>query len=394
MTADTEPYYHQLQSILQYWATVVYDKKRERFYGRIDENNQPDECAPLGSVMYARALWAFSAGYQITKNTRDLLMAEKAYAYLTTIFWDKKYGGIYWLVDHNGEPLADKKQTYALAFGIYGLTEYYKINPDENVLDQAKELYWLIERYSYDPMLDGYFEAFNRDWSVADDLRLSDKDSNEQKTMNTHLHIMEAYVNLYRVWPEEAVAKKISKLVNLFHQHIVDARSKHLVLFFNDVWEKKSDIVSYGHDIEASWLLCEAAELVGDKEQIKITHQLAIEMVSVVLPGFDADGGLNYEIDEGHLIPEKHWWVQAEAAVGLLNAWQLTGKGFYLQLFNRCWRYINQKIIDSTHGEWYWGVKKSNSIMPGQDKAGIWKCPYHNTRCMLEIIKRLRRAPQ
>lgn len=384
-----EPYYRELQDILQYWATIVYDKKRDRFYGRVDENNVPDEGAPLGSVMYARALWAFSAGYQATKNPRDLLMAGRAYHYLTTAFWDKTYGGVYWLIDADEQLLADKKQIYALAFAIYGLTEYYKINPDEKVLDHAKELYRLIERYSYDPVHDGYFEAFNRDWSPADDLRLSTKDSNEQKTMNTHLHIMEAYANLYRVWPVDNVAKKISKLVNLFHQHIVNARTNHLTLFFNDVWEKRSDMISYGHDIEASWLLCESAELVGDKDLIKHTEQIAIQMVNAALPGFDEYGGLNYEVDEGYLIAEKHWWVQAEAAVGLLNAWQLTSEGIYLKLFDRSWKYIRKNIIDGANGEWYWGIKDQHTIMPGQDKAGIWKCPYHNTRCMLEIISRL-----
>jgi len=387
MTA-TDTYYKQLQSILHYWSTVVYDHKRDRFYGCVDENNVPDESAPLGSVMYARALWAFSAGYQVTKNTRDLLMANNAYCYLTTVFWDKTYGGVYWLIDADGQPLADKKQIYALAFVIYGLTEYYKVNPEEKVLDQAKELYWLIERYSYDPVNEGYFEAFNRDWSVADDLRLSDKDSNEEKTMNTHLHIMEAYVNLYRVWPEVTLARKIVNLVNLFHDHIVDARTGQLILFFNDLWQKRSDTVSYGHDIEASWLLCEAAEIAGDEALIMRTKQLALTMVAATIPGFDSDGGLNYEVEAGHLVAEKHWWVQAEAAVGLLNAWQISGQADHLDMFNRNWGFIEQHLIDSANGEWYWGIKDHHTIMPGQDKAGIWKCPYHNSRCLLEIMKR------
>lgn len=388
--SDTGTYYQHLQQILQYWDTVVFDEQRARFYGRVDENNIPDETAPLGLVMYARALWAFSAGYRATHKARHLLLAGKAYQYLTTAFWDNEYGGVYWLINADGSPLADKKQVYALVFAIYGLTEYYKINPDDTILDKAKELYWLIERYSYDPVHDGYFEAFNRDWSLADDLRLSTKDSNERKTMNTHLHIMEAYINLYRVWPEEGVAKKILKLVNLFHAHIVDAQTRHLVLFFDDTWEKRSDMISYGHDIEASWLLCEAAEMVGDEALIHRTRQLALAMVNATLPGFDSFGGLNYEVDNGRLIAEKHWWVQAEAAVGLLNAWQLSGEDLYLKLFGRSWEYIEKYIIDDTNGEWYWGIKDHHQIMPGQDKAGIWKCPYHNTRCLLEIIKRLR----
>lgn len=388
--SGTGTYYQHLENILQYWDTVVFDTKRDRFYGRVDENNIPDETAPLGSVMYARVLWAFSAGYQATSDSRHLLLAGKAYQYLTTAFWDKQYGGVYWLIDVNGDPLADKKQVYALAFAIYGLTEYYKIKSDETILDKAKELYWLIERYSYDPVHDGYFEAFNRDWSLAEDLRLSTKDSNERKTMNTHLHIMEAYVNLYRVWPEEGVAKKILKLVNLFHNHIVDAQTKHLVLFFDDSWDKRSDMISYGHDIEASWLLCEAAEMVGDDELIKRTRQLAVAMVNATLPGFDTFGGLNYEVEDTHLIAEKHWWVQAEAAVGLLNAWQISGEELYLKLFERNWKYIEDYIIDNTNGEWYWGIKDHHTVMPGQDKAGIWKCPYHNTRCLLEIARRLR----
>lgn len=386
---DVGVYKAELLNILQYWSNVVYDSKRNRFFGRVDENNVPDENAPLGSVMYARTLWAFSAAYQVTGNPGDLLMAGKAYHYLTIAFWDKKYGGVYWLIDADGEVLADKKQVYALAFAIYGLTEYYKVNIDDTVLDQAKELYWLIERYSYDPVNDGYLEAFNRDWSVADDLRLSEKDSNEQKTMNTHLHIMEAYVNLYQVWPEPGLANKITRLVELFHNRFVDDKSRHLVLFFNEQWERKSDIISYGHDIEASWLLCEAANVTGNADLIKRTEKLAIAMVDAVLPGFDADGGLNYETEEDELVAQKHWWVQAEAAVGLLNAWQLTHNVFYMEIFERSWKYIANNIIDNVNGEWYWGLQNGHELMPGQDKAGIWKCPYHNSRSMLEIIKRL-----
>lgn len=382
----------ELRYILDYWADVVFDQQNNIFYGQVNEHNIPNGTAPRGVVMYARILWAFSAAFKFTHDPRDEKMALYAYTGLTRLFRDDKYGGVYWMVDAGGNPLEKKKQIYAQAFVIYGLTEYYSITNNREVLDEAIRLYRLIEEYSFDPEHGGYFEAFNNDWSMATDLRLSEKDDNACKTLNTHLHIMEAYVNLYRMWPDMQLASAIRRLIGLFDLHFIHKSTSHLVLFFNETWLPTSTVISYGHDIEASWLLCEAAAVLDDTLLIKYTEGIAPFIVDAALEGWEMEGGLNYEYisDTNHLVNEKHWWVQAEAVVGLLNVWQITGYDHYKELFEDSWAFIIQHIIDHQNGEWFWGLNADGTVMQGQDKAGIWKCPYHNTRCILEIMKRVK----
>jgi cellobiose epimerase len=386
----------QVDSILNYWAEVVFDPARNRFFGRVDEHGQPDHEAALGSVMYSRILWSFSAAYRLTRNSRDLQLAGRAFHYLNTVFDDPVYGGVFWTVDAAENPLGTKKQIYALAFAIYGASEYYRITGDKDALNFALRQYDLIEKHSYDAGLGGYIEAFSRDWLPAADLRLSARDHNEKKTLNTHLHIMEAYVNLYQVWPDDALGRKISDIIQLFRKHFVDRRTGHLILFFNENWDHRDDIVSYGHEIETSWLLCEAAEVLKDSQLSELVESTALKLVTAAIEGMDDDGSLTYEFDRrtGLLNAEKHWWVQAEAAVGFLNAWQLTGDQQYYELFTRTWQFIDRRIIDHQHGEWFWGRNADDSVMAGEDKAGLWKCPYHNTRCLLQIAARLPQPAQ
>lgn len=384
----------ELQSILQYWMTNTPDLAQQGFYGRIDENNIPDLHAPKGSVMHARILWTFSAAYNHDPRSEYLAMADRAYDYISHYFTDKDFGGIYWSVDSKGNPLDTKNQVYALAFVIYACSEYFQCKRDESVRKYAIGLYKLIQRYSYDPGRGGYLEAFTREWNPIADQRLSVKDANEKKTMNTHLHIVEAYTNLYRIWPDEQLKKNIEELCAIFEEKIYNRETKHLDLFFDEDWTLKSSIISYGHDIEASWLLMEAAQLTGNKKMGQRMHGLAMNLAeSVARRGVDTDGGLWYEFEPGHgLVKEKHWWPQAEALVGFFNAWQYTRQELYLQQVFKTWQFIKDYIKDPHHGEWYWGRGKSYQIMPGQDKAGIWKCPYHNSRACLQIIDRINKT--
>ncbi|HVW63103.1 MAG TPA: AGE family epimerase/isomerase, partial [Puia sp.] len=255
----------------------------------------------------------------------------------------------------------------------------------------AKALYRDIEDNSYDTAQGGYMEALTHDWQPLADLRLSDKDANEKRTMNTHLHILEAYTNLYRIWPDETLAKKIRGLIGIFNDHIVDRRTHHLRLFFDERWEVRSDIISYGHDIEASWLLSEAAEVLGDQALISQVKELAIKIAVASTEGLNPDGSMNYELHGGFLVRERHWWVQAEAMVGFLNAWQLTGEELFYKKFRAVWEYIKGYIIDGEKGEWFWGRTAEGEVMQGEDKVGFWKCPYHNSRSCMEVIRRLQK---
>lgn len=390
MAGLKEEMHNELLSIVSFWKDNAVDHVNGGFVGAIDYTDTKDHAAEKGSVLNARILWAFSAAYAVTANRDDLSIATRAYDYITKYFYDKEHGGIFWSVNANGTPKDTKNQIYALAFTIYGLSEYYGVTHNDAALQLAISLYKKIEEHSFDKEFSGYFEAFTRDWQPIDDLRLSDKDANEKKTMNTHLHIVEGYANLYRVWPDDGLKKVITQLLITINNHFMDIDSGHLHLFFNEAWVEKPDVISYGHDIEAAWLLQWCAEVIKDEQLIAIYKKHAVIMADATFEGIDADGGLWYEYDpnERHLIAEKHWWPQSELLIGMVNAWQLTGERKYLDAAQQNWDFIKKYILDKKNSEWIWGVDKNYNKIE-KDKAGFWKCPYHNARACLELIGRL-----
>lgn len=389
MTAELET---ELKNILDYWMTYTPDHENGGFYGQVTEDNQVNPDAPKGSVLNARILWSFAAAYNLNRDERYLEIADRAYRYISTHFVDNNYGGVYWSVDAQGNPLNTKKQVYAIAFTIYAFSEYFMASGHEVARDHAIDLYSDLIKHSLDKERGGYFEAFSQDWEPIADLRLSDKDANEKKTMNTHLHVLEAFTNLYRIWPDEDLKVRITGLLRDFSTHIIDPESSHLRLFFDEDWQSSSPLVSYGHDIEAAWLLLEAAEVLADENLIVEFKLLALKMAKAAAMGLDPDGSLWYEYDPlaKHMIKEKHWWVQAEAMIGFYNAWQISGDPAFLQRFKGSWEFVKKHIIDYKNGEWFWGVLENGSLMPDQDKVGLWKCPYHNSRACIELIRRMK----
>lgn len=378
----------ELNEILSYWQQVVAKKDGSGFFGAVNYKDEPDPHAPHGIVLYSRILWAYSAAVNATGNTEWRNMADLAYQGIVNHFEDKEWGGVYWSVSADGTPLDTRKQLYGMAFCIYGLAEYYSLTMDPAVLAKATTLYRLIEHYGFDNQHNGYVEAFARNWKELDDLRLSDKDQNERKTMNTHLHIVEAYANLYAVWPDEGLKEKIRNLLSLFNTHFIDPDTGHLNLFFNDQWELKSKLISYGHDIEAAWLLPWCAAQIGDEEWIDLYNKKTVFIANAAARGLDGDGGLWYEFDpvKHVLVLEKHSWPQAEALLGFYHAWKVSGDEKYLRKLRHCWQFIKTYIKDKAAGEWYWGVYADYAVMK-KDKAGFWKCPYHNTRAVLGLLQ-------
>jgi len=383
--------YNELHSILMYWESNMQDNLNGGFIGTINHNNIKDFSADKGSVLNARILWAFSAAYPVTKSEVHLKVAQRAFNYIADNFYDQVNGGIFWSLHADGTPKDTKNQIYALAFTIYGLSEYYAATHNNGALQLAIALYEKIEKHSFDSINKGYFEALTRTWQPIDDLRLSDKDANEKKTMNTHLHIAEGYANLYRVWPDDGLRKVTAQLLHTINDHFVDTKTGHLHLFFNEEWVEKPDAISYGHDIEAAWLLQWCAEVIDDDALITIYKKEAITMADATFEGIDPeDGGLWYEFDPHNdkLIAEKHWWPQSELLIGMINAWQLTGDEKYLDAAKINWQFVKQYILDRDNGEWIWGVDDSYTPM-AKDKAGFWKCPYHNSRACIELLRRL-----
>lgn len=380
----------ELANILTYWATHAPDPAHGGFYGQLDNDNQPNPLAPKGSVLNARILWTFSAAFGHTRDAAHLAVARRAYDYLTTHFLDPDFGGVYWTVDYGGQPLDAKKQLYALAFSLYGLAEYYRASGAPAALAHAQALFRTIEARSFDPLHGGYFEAFARDWQPLADLRLSAKDANAQKTTNTHLHILEAYATLYQVWPDALLRQQLRALLGYFAERIIDPRTHHLTLFFDEHWRPKPDVISFGHDVEAAWLLLDATEVLGEPALISHFCELAVRLAAAAAEGLAPDGSLRYELEPGgHWAADRHWWVQAEAVVGFYNAYQVSGDAQFRAYSEGAWRFIQQHLLDRERGEWYWGVRPDYSLMPGEDKAGLWKCPYHNGRACLEMLRRL-----
>ncbi len=383
---------NELHSILDYWQRFSIDNVNGGFVGRIDQHNKVHTLDPKGSVLNARILWSFSAAYQRTRNPVLLELATRAFHYIRDFFTDPEYGGLYWSVDYQGNKLDDRKQIYAQAFGIYGMSEYYRVTKDEKALELALHWYQLIEKFSRDRLQGGYIDAFTRDWSFLDDKRLSTKDENAAKTMNTHLHIVEGYANLFEVWPSQNLKKAIIHLLDIFDEKIIHHGNHHLGLFFTGDWQMDAGIISYGHDMEAGWLLQSCAESIDDSASIQTARKNAEPITLAAMEGFDKDGGLWYESDtrSGKKIFEKHWWPQAEALIGFCNTWQLTGNTEYQNALIKNWHFIRSHILDKSQGEWLWGVDKDGKVMAGQDKIGIWKCPYHNSRACLQLLKRLK----
>ncbi|MGA2350102.1 MAG: AGE family epimerase/isomerase [Terracidiphilus sp.] len=387
-----------LTNILPFWLKHTIDEEYGGFRGQITNDLTIDRQAAKGLILNARILWTFSKAFSVYRDPIYLATARRAYEYLLRYFWDAEFGGLYWMVDYQGRPIDTKKRIYGQAFTVYALAEYFHATGDAEALDKAMRVFERVEAVSHDAEHGGYFETYERDWSLAQDQRLSDVDMDEKKSMNTHLHLLEAYATLLRIHEDETVRVRLGELIELFLDRIIDPATHHFILFFDEEWRPRSNRISFGHDIEGSWLLCEAAEILGDAGLLKRVREAAVKMAAAVVEqGLDSDGGLLYEADPTGIIDtDKHWWPQAEAVVGLLNAYGLTDQLRFFDAAERSWSFIEKFIVDHKHGEWFWLVSKDGVPDPKQDKVGPWKCPYHNSRACFEVMERLdtTREPQ
>jgi N-acyl-D-glucosamine 2-epimerase len=406
-------------NILRFWLDKMVDREYGGFYGRIDGNNQLHSEAEKGAILNARILWSFSAAYRILRNPAYLEAATRAKNYFIKHFIDSEYGGVYWSVDYLGNPLDTKKQFYAIGFAIYGLTEYVRATGDREVLDYALQLYDCIEEHALDRKYNGYIEACTREWGEIADMRLSELDANYPKSQNTHLHIIEPYTNLLRCLKElhaqetcdyvptigsvlpvgvtipvetiVAVEASLRNLIDIFTDRILNPETHHLDLFFEMDWTREAgQLESYGHDIECSWLMHEAALVLNDTGVLKKMEPIVQLVAKASEKGLNPDGSMIHEanMDTGHVDDDLHWWVQAESVVGFANLYQYFGDENALDKSWHCWDYIKRNLLDHEHGEWYWSRHADGTLNIVDDKAGFWKCPYHNSRMCLEIMER------
>lgn len=374
--------------ILPYWMGHALDHVHGGFVGRITHNNEIVGGEEKGVVLNARILWTFAAAHRMLGGQAYRDVADRAYDYLTTAFHDDEEGGYYWMLTHDGRPADDRKHVYAQAFVVYGLTEYSRATGHEPALDEAICLFDRIERHAHDLEHGGYHEAFDRSWVLLEDVRLSEKDDHERKSMNTHLHLLEAYTNLYRVWPDAGLRKQLQSLTEVFITKILRRETGHFLLFFDEDWRPKSEAVSFGHDIEASWLLLDAADVLGDADLRQRVSDVAVSIARATLAeGQDEDGGLfNEGGPSGIIDSDKDWWPQAEAVVGFLRAYEETGDEAFADAAQASWDFIKRFIIDKKNGEWFGRVSRDGTAYVGEDKVGPWKCPYHNGRACLNVL--------
>lgn len=379
------------KNILRFWLDKMVDQEHGGFYGRIDGHEHLHADAEKGAILNARILWAFSAAYRVLGDKTYLEAASRAKHYIIDYFIDPEYGGVYWSLDCNGKPLDTKKQFYAIGFAIYGMSEYARATGDAEALKAAIDLYRCIEEHALDHEYNGYIEAMTRDWQPIADMRLSELDANYPKSQNTHLHIIEPYTNLYRVWKSDELKASLHNLIDIFTDRILNPETHHLDLFFDMDWKRGAGALeSYGHDIECSWLIHEAALVLGDAEVLKKVEPIVEMVAKASEKGLNADGSMVHEanLDTGYVDSDLHWWVQAEAVVGFFNIYQYFGDESALQKAQHCWTYIKENLIDNENGEWHWSRRKDGTLNLDDDKAGFWKCPYHNSRMCLEIIER------
>ena len=406
-------------NILCFWLDKMQDHEHGGFYGRIDGTGILHPEAEKGAILNARILWSFSAAYRVLGNQEYFEAATRAKDYIIEHFIDPEYGGVYWSVDYQGNPLDTKKQFYAIGFAIYGLTEYARATDDREALDYALQLFDCIEEHAFDSEHNGYIEAMTRDWKPIADMRLSELDANFPKSQNTHLHIIEPYTNLLRCLKELqakescdyvpaigsvlpvgisvpietilCVEGALRNLIDIFTDKILNPETHHLDLFFEMDWTRGAGhLESYGHDIECSWLMHEAALVLGDQKVLDKVEKVVREVAKASEKGLRPDGSMIHEanLDTGHVDDDLHWWVQAENVVGWYNLYQHFGDEDALKKAVRCWHYIKDNLIDYKNGEWFWSRHPDGSLNTVDDKAGFWKCPYHNSRMCLEIIER------
>ncbi|WP_207655815.1 AGE family epimerase/isomerase [Vallitalea okinawensis] len=374
--------------IMPFWINLK-DEENGGFYGNVDYDLKVDKKGVKGGIASSRLLWSFSAAYRVTKEEKNLVCAHHAYDFLVNNVYDTVQEGLFWLLDHEGNPIDTRKHIYAQAFGIYALSEYYRVSQRTEALKLAKKLYSIIETRGYDKEKNAYLEEFNRQWIKQDNEMLSENGIIADITTNTHLHVLEAYTNLYRVWPNNELKKKLMNIIDIFYNKIFDNKTKFLKVFFDNSWNELIDLKSYGHDIEASWLLDDAIKLLRLKND-KYDQMVVDIAYNIANYAIQNDGSIINEKENNIEDYSRIWWGQAEAIVGFLNAYERTEDERFSIIIHNLWAYIQQNLIDVREGgEWFWSIEDD-----GQPSiraiAEPWKTPYHNARFCLEILERVK----
>ena len=368
------------ENLLPFWMTHTQDPAGG-FYGIVNFDGTPVPDADKGGILNARLIWTFSSAYRLLGDEQYKVFADRAQRYFIDHFVDREYGGTFASVKADGTPSMETKMVYQNAFAIYGLSEHYRATGNKESLEEAIAVYNALVEHAYDPVNGGFIETFTREWVMVDE--------KYPKQMNNNLHVLEALTNLYRVWPDPGLKKQLTRQIDVMSNKVLNQETWHENLYLTMDWVNQRQIDSYGHDIEFSWLLVEAAEVLGDEAILEDTKRIAVNISEVqLLEGFNELGGMYYEKADGRMIENYSWWPQAECVVGYLNAWQISGEQKYFDTAVRSWNYIKSYMIDYEYGGWYSSVKADGTPNKKRAKVDQWICPYHNGRMAFEIISR------
>jgi mannobiose 2-epimerase len=387
---------HLFRHILPFWSGPAVDRDQGGFHGWLSDTGQPDPARPRGLVLNTRILWTFAAVTDLRPEAEFHTLADRALEWVRDRFWDAEHGGGFWHVDRAGQVRNDTKQVYGQAFGVYSLAQYHLAFGDPAVLERARQWYRTVEAHAHDEEHGGYREAFVRDWSRPAPSLVGGTEVGAVKSMNTHLHVLEAWATLYRARPDDGLGRRVRELLTLFLDKILDGQTHHLRPYFSADWRPLGEnTYTYGHDIEAAWLLCEAADALGDADLKKRLERVAVRIAEAVLKeAVGSDGGVAYEGRDGRVIgTHRDWWVQAEALVGFLHAWELSRREEFLKAARAVWDFILTRVADRVHGDWFWRVNERGEPDRSLPKLSEWKGPYHSARACMETVRRLRKLP-
>lgn len=387
----------ELDRLNHYWLDCIVSG--DDFFSCVSSEGEIKKEADKGVILCTRMLWYFSEAAAYLDEEKLIQAASTLYQYLSKHFIDREHGGVVWSVDARGCFTNGRKQVYAQAFAVYSLSAYYRLTGNLSALESARSIYSLLEKYAFDRENGGYFEAFSREWGVLDDVRLSDKDLASPKTMNTHLHLIEAYTGLLLAEKKakseahiSALADTLLHLLDAYSTRFYNAENAHLRMFLSANWEDESQAISFGHDIESSWLMWEAAEILGN-ERFKQKSRIQVDALvnSCQREGLAEDGSVYdlFDCTNSTLIKERVWWVQAEAMVGFFNAWELNASDEHLARVWAIWDFIKKEFIDLEGGEWHWLAECDQTAFYDEYKVGPWKGPYHNGRALIELCQRI-----
>ncbi len=381
------------QNILKFWIDHAIDRQYGGMIGWLDRQGNPIPPGTKSLVQQTRVVWTFSAAYERYPQPVYKDVATHTLKFLREKMWDAKRGGFYWLVERDGRVKDDKKHLYGQSFAVYGLAEYARVFNDARARQEALKLFQLIDRKAHDDVQGGYREAFSVDWlPLKDDPTIG---GHGRKSMNTHIHLLESFTTLYKASKDQRVRARVEELLHLCTRKIVDSQQGYARMFFTDDWKPSDgETSSYGHDIELSWLMTEAAEALGRPRDPEVLRASSALVEHTLRDGFDREHGGIY--DEGpYTGPPKSkrmvWWVEAEGLVGLFNAFQLTGKQDYRDRFEQQARYVLDHFVDREYGEWFRYIEPDGKV--AGNKTDDWKAPYHHSRACLEAIERLEHTP-